>query len=210
MQKSQNTLVNKDFQRAIKTMRRILPKLSFGLLIGTYLITALIMAIFHTKSLYIELGIPGAVAACLIPLAIQAGRGTLVFFFQLNPTRMQGRFSLGAIAATVLLILSIYEAYLVMTPYGLSWTITVGTLMLIGWVIEIMIMKETIFATQYELYENKEQWNELKKFYIAKDQFEQFMDDLKDGKFKAEGNEQSLEDLLNKAHQNGQAAPINQ
>ena len=31
----ENSLVNQDFERAIKQMRRILPILSFGLLIGT-------------------------------------------------------------------------------------------------------------------------------------------------------------------------------
>ena len=74
----------------------------------------------------------------LVPLAIQAGRGTLVFFFQLNPARIQSRFSMGIVAATVLLALSLWEAWLVMTPYGMSWTVSVSTLMLIGWVIGVI------------------------------------------------------------------------
>lgn len=175
----QNTLVNRDFERAVKQLRRILPKLSFGLLIGTYLISALIMGIFHAEHA------PSTgfkIAAFLVPLAIQAGRGTLVFFFQLNPARIQSRFSMGIIAATALLGLSLWEAWLVMSPYGLSWTVSVSTLMLIGWVIEIMILKETMFATQMQLYQNKEQWKELHSFYVARAEFEQFMDDLYEGK----------------------------
>ena len=39
----ENTLVNPDFERAIRQLRRMLPMLSFGLLIGTYLVSALIM-----------------------------------------------------------------------------------------------------------------------------------------------------------------------
>ena len=175
----QNTLVNRDFERAVKQLRRILPKLSFGLLIGTYLISALIMGIFHSQNAP-HLGFK--IAAFLVPLAIQTGRGTLVFFFQLNPARIQSRFSMGIIAATTLLLLSLWEAYLVMASYGLSWTVSVSTLMLIGWVIEIMILKETMFATQMALYQNKEQWQELQDFYIARNDFDQFMDDLYDGK----------------------------
>ena len=34
----ENNLVNPDFERVIRQMRRILPMLSFGLLIGTYLL----------------------------------------------------------------------------------------------------------------------------------------------------------------------------
>ncbi|PHN00930.1 hypothetical protein [Flavilitoribacter nigricans] len=175
----QNTLVNQDFERAVKQLRRILPKLSFGLLIGTYLISAFIMGIFHSQN---SPHIGFKVAAFLVPLAIQAGRGTLVFFFQLNPARIQSRFSMGIIAATTLLGLSLWEAWLVMSPYGLSWTVSVSTLMLIGWVIEIMILKETMFATQMQLYQNKDQWQELHNFYVARADFDQFMDDLYDGK----------------------------
>jgi hypothetical protein len=174
-----NSLVNRDFERAVKQLRRILPKLAFGLLIGTYLISALIMGIFHAEN---APNTGFVIAAFLVPLAIQAGRGTLVFFFQLNPARIQSRFSMGILAATVLLGLSLWEAWLVMSPYGMSWTVSVSTLMLIGWVIEIMILKETMFATQMQLYQNKEQWEELHQFYVARNDFEQFMDDLYDGK----------------------------
>lgn len=168
----ENNLVNPDFERVIRQMRRVLPMLSFGLLIGTYLVSALIMGIFHAETAP-NLGFK--VAAFLVPLAIQAGRGTLVFFFQLNPAHLQSRFSFGIIAATVLLLLSLCEALFVMLPYGISWTISVSTLMLIGWVIEIMILRETTFATQMELYQNQAQWQELKNFYRARNEFDRFI-----------------------------------
>lgn len=179
MTKVTNTLVNKDFVRAIKTLRRLIPKLSFGLLIGTYLISAIIMGLFHAEAAQ-----SNAIrfAAFLVPLAIQAGRGTLVFFFQLNPARIQSRFSIAVIAATGLLGLSIWETVLTLESQGMAWIVSVCTLMLIGYIIEIMILRETMFATMMELYQNKQQWNELKEFYIAKLQFENFMDALKDGK----------------------------
>lgn len=173
-----HSLVNRDFQRSVKTLRRILPKLAFSLLIGTYLISALMMGVFHAQNAP-NLGF--TIAAFALPLAIQAGRGTLVFFFQLNPARIQSRYSMAIIAATLLLGLSIWEAVVILEPYGFSWMLSASTLMLIGYIIEIMILRETMFATQMELYQNKAQWNELKAFYVARNEFQAFMDALIDG-----------------------------
>lgn len=167
-----HTLINQDFGSSIKTLRQILPKLSFGLLIATYLISAIIMGIFHAES---SPNIAFKFAAFLVPLAIQTGRGALVFFFQLNPINLQSRLSFGTIAATALLLLSLWEAYSVMIPYGQSWTISVATLMLIGWIIEIMLLRETAFATKWELYQNKELWAEMKDFYAAQKEIEAVM-----------------------------------
>ncbi|PHN04333.1 hypothetical protein [Flavilitoribacter nigricans] len=174
----QNILVNDDFGKSIQRLRSILPKLSFGLLISTYVISAVIMGIFHAQN---APNIGFMVAAFLVPLAIQVGRGTLVFFFQLNPANIQRRFSFGFIAATALLILSIVEAWLVLSPYGFTWIVSVSSLMLIGWVIEIMILRETIFATQIELFRNRDGWQEVKSFYVARNELQQFVDDLKNG-----------------------------
>ncbi|MCI5091167.1 hypothetical protein [Phaeodactylibacter sp.] len=172
MKDSNNTLINDDFSRSIKRLRSILPRLSFGLLIATYLISAIIMGIFHTQN---APNIGFTIAAFLVPLAIQAGRGTLVFFFQLNPAHIQGRFSFGIIAATVLLLLSIAEACLVLYPFGVSWIVSVCTLMLIGWVIEIMILRETIFSTQMELFQDQERWQQVRQFYTAKNDLNNFI-----------------------------------
>jgi hypothetical protein len=195
MSKVTNTLVNRDFERAVKTLRRILPKLAFGLLIGTYLISALIMGLFHAQN---APNLSFIVAAFAVPLAIQAGRGTLVFFFQLNPARIQSRFSMAIIAATALLGLSIWETILILEPYGMAWMVSVSTLMLIGYIIEIMILRETMFATQIELYQNKEQWKELQEFYIAREKFDDFMEALYDGQIPdarhlSQGNDQETE-----------------
>ena len=168
----QNILFNNDFGNSIKKLRAILPKLSFSLLIATYLISAIIMGIFHAQN---APNIGFIIAAFLVPLAIQTGRGTLVFFFQLNPAHIQGRFSFGIIAATVLLLLSIAEACLVLYPYGISWIVSVCTLMIIGWVIEIMILRETIFSTQMELFQDQERWQQVRQFYTAKNDLNNFI-----------------------------------
>ncbi|MFM9949467.1 MAG: hypothetical protein ACKV1O_16135 [Saprospiraceae bacterium] len=175
----QNILINDDFGKSIKRLRAILPKLSFGLLIATYLISAVIMGIFHAQD---APNIGFTIAAFLVPLAIQTGRGTLVFFFQLNPAHIQGKYSFGLMAATALLILSLIEAWIVLLPYGLAWIVSVGTLMIIGWVIEIMILKETTFATQFELFQNQERWQEVKNFYLARNELDKFIGNVKAGK----------------------------
>lgn len=175
----QNILINDDFGKSIKRLRAILPKLSFGLLIATYLISAVIMGIFHAQT---ALNTGFKIAAFLVPLAIQTGRGTLVFFFQLNPAHIQSKYSFGFMAATALLILSLIEAWIVLLPYGIAWIISVGTLMIIGWVIEIMILKETIFATQFELFQHQERWQEVKNFYLARNELDKFIGDVKAGK----------------------------
>lgn len=171
-------VMNEEFLHSINRLRRVLPRLSFGLLIATYVISALIMGIFHAQTAE-NAGM--LIAAFLVPIAIQAGRGTLVFFCQLNPERLQGRISVGFLAATVLLALSLLEGWLVMRPYDLAWGVSVSTLMLIGWVLEIMILKETMFATEIALYRNQDQWEELKNFYRAKADMETFKKTLSSG-----------------------------
>ena len=137
------------------------------------------MGIFHAQN---APNIGFMIAAFLIPLAIQAGRGTLVFFFQLNPAQIQNKLSFGIIAATALLILSLIEVVLVLYPFGYTWIVSVFTLMLIGWVIEIMILRETILATQMELFANKDRWQEVKEFYLAKAELKQFIAEIEAGK----------------------------
>ncbi|WP_421795405.1 hypothetical protein [Haliscomenobacter sp.] len=58
-----------------------------------------------------------------------------------------------------------------MFPYGLSWTVSVLTLMVIGWLIEAMILQEITFATKLELFQNQQAWENLTKFYGAINKF---------------------------------------
>ncbi|MBK7870747.1 MAG: hypothetical protein IPJ74_08685 [Saprospiraceae bacterium] len=175
----QNILINDNFKSAVERLRSLLPFLSFGLLIITYLISAVIMGIFISEQAPNK---AYEVAAYLIAFAIQTGRGTLVFFFQLNPANIQRKYSFGIIAATVLLILSLLEAGLVLAPVGLSWLISVSTLMIIGWIIEIMLLREAEFATYLEIYQNKERWAELKEFYLAQAELASFIGEIKSPK----------------------------
>mgnify|MGYP001800708785 CR=1 FL=1 len=49
-------------------------------------------------------------------------------------------------------------------------------------VIEIMILRETILATQMELFANKDRWQEVKEFYLAKAELQQFIAEIEAGK----------------------------
>ena len=72
-----NMLINEDFEKSIKKLRGILPVLSFTLLIITYIISAIIMGIFHAQKAE-SLGF--LIAAFLVPLAILlAGLGVWAF-----------------------------------------------------------------------------------------------------------------------------------
>ena len=42
-----------------------------------------------------------------------------------------------------------------------------------------MILKETVFSTQMELFQDRQKWEELKNFYIAQSELKQFLDELK-------------------------------
>lgn len=53
--------------------------------------------------------------------------------------------------------------------------------MLIGYIIEIMILKETIFATQIELFQNQDRWHEVKNFYLAINELQQFIGKIREG-----------------------------
>lgn len=44
-----------------------------------------------------------------------------------------------------------------------------------------MILKETIFATQVELFQDKDKWNDVKGFYIAQVELMKFLEDIKKG-----------------------------
>jgi hypothetical protein len=43
-----------------------------------------------------------------------------------------------------------------------------------------MILRETTFATQMALYQNQAQWQELKNFYRARNEFDRFIKGIPD------------------------------
>ena len=65
----QNILINDDFRKSISRLRAILPVLSFTLLIATYLISAVIMGIFHAQRVQPDSDVPTQAA-------------NLIYFFQ--------------------------------------------------------------------------------------------------------------------------------
>lgn len=173
----EQSLANAPFTQSIKTLRHTLPRLAFGLLIVTYIISAVIMGMFHAQ----EAKTTGfMISAFAVPFVIQAGRGTLVFFFQLNPMKVRMKQHFGVIAATLLLVLSLVEASFIMWPQGIAWTVSVATLMIIGWIIEIMILKEVQWSTEMEFFNDPQQVRKLKAYYLARQEFDHFLQALQE------------------------------
>jgi len=183
------TKSNKSFQRAIGTIRKIMPFLAFGLLIVVYVVSAIAGGMFLAKLMKSLSG--GIILAYSIGAAIQATRGTLVFFPQLNPTRPNLSYWGEGIAVTMGL-LSIIEILFLVKAAGLATPVAVSLsiLMAAGIGIELFLLKEIRFVTEIELFSDKQHWKKLQDFYRARRDFQNFMDNLEDEDEQGLGNGQ--------------------
>lgn len=176
---------NKSFERLIRSIRKVLPILATTLLIGVYAVSAISGGMFLSR-LMSPLGAGGVVLAYAIGAAIQATRGTLVFFTQLNPTRPS--FSLtGEIVAVAMGVISIAEILSLVSAAGLAQpvAISLSILMLAGVGVELYLLREIKFTTEIELYGDKDHWANLKEFYLARQEFKAHLDQLRDLEYKA-------------------------
>jgi hypothetical protein len=62
------------------------------------------------------------------------------------------------------------------TPVAVSLSV----LMLAGIGVEIFFLKEIRYATELEIYADKEHWSELQNYHQAREEFKAFLDGLKD------------------------------
>lgn len=171
---------NKSFERLIKSIRKALPILATTLLIGVYVVSAIAGGMFLAR-LMSPLGAGGVALAYAIGAAIQATRGTLVFFAQLNPTRPS--FSLaGEVVAVVMGVISIAEILSLVSAAGLAQpvAISLSILMLAGVGVELYLLREIKFTTEIELFGDREHWENLKEFYLARQEFRAHLDQLRD------------------------------
>lgn len=171
---------NKSFERLIRSIRKVLPILSTILLIAVYLVSAIASGMFLSR-LMSSLGSGGVVLAYSIGAAIQATRGTLVFFTQLNPTRPS--FSLaGEVVAVAMGVISIAEILSLVSAAGLAQpvAISLSILMLAGVGVELYLLREIKFTTELELYGDRAHWENLKEFYLARQEFKAHLDQLRD------------------------------
>lgn len=171
---------NKSFLRIIKVVRKILPGLAIFLLISVYAVSGIASGMF-LSTLMESLGNGGVVLAFSIGGAIQATRGTLVFFPQLNPSRPNFSYA-GEVIAIIMGIISIGEILALVSeahlpsPVGVSLSI----LMLAGVGVEIFLLREIRFTTEIALFGDKKHWENLQAYYKARKQFKDNLDRLQD------------------------------
>jgi len=164
----------------IRGIRRVMPTLAAALLIGVYLVSAAAGGMFLSKLMASMTG--GMILAYAIGAAIQATRAALVFFAQLNPNRPS--FShIGEIVAVVMGIISIAEILSLVGGADLPYPVGVSLsiLMAAGVGIELFLLREIKFATELELFSNREYWAELKNFYRARRDLKNYLSQLGDG-----------------------------
>ena len=168
---------NKNFKTSIKSVRAIMPALSFLLLILVYAVSAAASALFLSKLIDIA---GGVVLAWCISISIQATRAALVFFNQLNPSRPNFSKS-GELVAVVMGCISILEILLLTRDANLAAGVGVSLsiLMSAGVGIELFLLREIKFATEIELFENKENYYKLRSFYQKRKEFKLFIQNLK-------------------------------
>lgn len=180
---------NKSFQRTVKRVRQVMPYLAVSLLFVVYAVSAITEGVF--LSALMENVKAGAWLSYSIAVAIQATRALLVFFPQLNPNRPTFGYQGEAIAIVMGLlaigsILGLVNAMGLQTPVAVSLSI----LMLAGIGVEVFFLKEIRYATELELYANREHWQNLLDYHEAKEEFRNFLDALKDRQFENASTDQ--------------------
>lgn len=156
-----------------------MPILAVILLVAVYLISAISEGIFLNKLM--EGFIGAAWLAYGISGAIQATRALLVFFPQLNPNRPTFGYQ-GEAIAVVMGLVAIGSVWGVVTAVGLPHPvgISLSILMLAGMGVEIFFLREIRYATELELFANKEHWGEIREYHQARAELRAFLDEVKD------------------------------
>lgn len=173
-------LVNRDFARLVKQLRRILPYLAIALLTIVYTVSGVSEGLFLSDLMKkIPLHLPLALA---IGGSTQLTRMLLVFFPQLNPNKPVTGYT-GEIVAILMGVISIVSITKLVLANEMSIAVatSLSILMAAGVGVEIYLLKEIRFYTDMELFRNKGWWSGLQDFMIAQRDFKIMKDNLRDG-----------------------------
>lgn len=133
----QTNFVNPAFQAIFKSVTNYMPSITFGGIIGTYLITAGINVYFIP--LPYLLSIPAAIA-------LQFGRFAIVFIDFLNPTGKRSIWpSIIASTATVAALVELYYSIYTSTPNGeesIAVYLFLAMIIVSGYVLEINFIRK--------------------------------------------------------------------
>jgi hypothetical protein len=173
-------LVNRDFARLVKQLRRILPYLAIALLAIVYTVSGVSEGLFLSDLMKkIPLHLPLALA---IGGSTQLTRMLLVFFPQLNPNKPVTGYT-GEIVAILMGVISIVSITKLVLANEMSIAVatSLSILMAAGVGVEIYLLKEIRFYTDMELFRNKGWWSDLQEFMVAQRDFKIMKDNLRDG-----------------------------
>lgn len=160
-------------------MRAYLPALSFGLMALTYLTAALVGGLFLQQHLS-KFGPLGSILAFTIGISVQAVRGVIVYFNQLNPDRPALSAWQSKTAAVILGGLSIWEIGKLTHSLDVDPAVTVslGLLMAAGVVIELFLLVEIQVATNVQFFSDAGKRQALIDAMRAQREFERFVEQL--------------------------------
>ena len=172
---------NSAFFDKIATLRQRLPDWMEYTLLGVYIVSAGVGALFLSKLLYGEFQEWGTAFAILIAIATQIVRLIVVFFDQLNPQRPALDMKRSYLAAVGLGGVSVYEAIELVGSLHLhnAVTISIAGLMVVGIVIELYVLRELQHATNYHFFSNPQATQELIAFHQQQAAYQQLMKQLK-------------------------------
>jgi hypothetical protein len=173
---------NNQFLASIKSLRRTLPTLGWGMLALVYGVSAIAGGAF-LANLMDNQALAYAIAIC-----IQATRAVIVFFPQMNPSRPAFGWG-GELAAILFGGLSIYEMYSLIngSNYDEAVFVSVAVLMFAGIIIEVLMLKEVKFATEQELLSDPKQYAAIRKLYIDRYRLQEELARIREG----EGEEEA-------------------
>jgi membrane protein YdbS with pleckstrin-like domain len=166
---------NKSFERATKRLQKIMPLLAWIVLITVYVVSAItegILLAHHLQPMALAIAIAGS---------IQLSRGTVVFFFQCNPNRID--FSRkGEIIAVAMGLISIGSiiTLVVQNNMNIGAAVPLAVLMLIGIIVEINLLGQVRYASERELCSNQQYWKDLQQFEGNRQMLKLFMEELRD------------------------------
>jgi hypothetical protein len=195
---------SKQFKRIQRFLQGLLPSLGLFVILAVYLITAISMGEFlrlrmETTTLL------GVVIAYGTGFGSQVTRMYIVFNGQMTEKYLRFGFDPSIVFALLLAIYTGYESYHLVPEYFVSIVGLIGS----GFIVEYLYLRSLNRASRMELIGNKDSMNEIRNFFLAERNMEEFLDSLEDSRYNDyTGNkkltlEQAKEILAKNAKENG-------
>lgn len=183
-------VVNEEFVSLINWGTDWMPKISKFGVFGVYLISALVMGAYHVDEVSKISGASMVIKYSPLfgDLGVQFIRCICVFFALNSPIFINEARTKTRIVAFVLMALSCYDAYILFSPHSFSFTITMLSLMLGGYIVEIGLLKEIERTCSYLILQDKNFEKNLTNYYQGLQRIEHIKRTAKRSVFDKDGN----------------------